>query len=68
MKELDLLLQGYIQHYYEEVSPEDRREFVLLLELPDDELWRYFYGNSVPTDPSLAELVRKILSTGPFYD
>jgi succinate dehydrogenase flavin-adding protein (antitoxin of CptAB toxin-antitoxin module) len=68
MKELDLPLRAYVERAYDSAPAEERRAFARLLEQADDRLWLYFYGNAVPDDPCLAELVRKILSSHKLHD
>jgi succinate dehydrogenase flavin-adding protein (antitoxin of CptAB toxin-antitoxin module) len=44
MKELDLLLQGWLQHRFDDASADERASFEALLALSDPELQRYLIG------------------------
>ncbi|WP_119631877.1 FAD assembly factor SdhE [Methylocaldum marinum] len=65
MRELDLLLQRYLDHTYEHAPETEKSTFIRLLDEPDERLWRYFYADCTPVDSSLAELVLKIRSASP---
>jgi antitoxin CptB len=61
MKELDLLLVGYLQDQYAGASTDERAAFAQFLELPDPEIARYLVWGDVPSDPLQAALCRRIL-------
>lgn len=63
MKELDLVLAGYLKTRYPALPPHQQQAFHSLLDVSDDSLWRYFYQNLTPDDPNLATLVLDIRST-----
>ena len=63
MKELDLLLAGWLDARFEQASAEQRREFEALLELPDPLLARYLLGGERPQRADLAALVECIRGT-----
>lgn len=65
MRELDLLLQRYLDGAYNQASEAEKSTFVRLLDEPDERLWRYLYTDCIPVDSSLAELVLKIRSASP---
>lgn len=60
MRELDLVLQRYLDHEYDTAPLQEKETFIRLLDESDDSLWRYFYGGLSPDDTALAGLVRKI--------
>ena len=60
MKELDLLLAGWLDTRFERASAEQRREFEALLELPDPLLARYLLGGQRPERSDLAALIECI--------
>ena len=62
MKELDLILQGWLEHRYPLASTAERTVFARILELPDPQLAGYLLGHEIPTDPALAALVAQLAS------
>ncbi len=62
MLELDILLGDFFDAEWRNLSEEDQRTFVLLLEETDGDLWGWFSGNGEPADPALATLIRRILA------
>jgi antitoxin CptB len=62
MKELDLLLSGWLDKRFERASAEQRCQFEALLELPDPLLARYLLGRQRPEPSDLAALVECILA------
>jgi antitoxin CptB len=62
MRELDLLLLGWLDSHYEGASEAQRAQFEALLELPDPQLARYLLGTERPERAELAALVEAILS------
>ena len=60
MRELDILLNGYLTTRYPNAAPDEKERFHGLLDISDDTLWRYFYRDLTPEDPALAELVTLI--------
>ena len=60
MRELDQLLERWLDREWRQ-SPMARREvFLRLLDTEDDKLWRWFLGHEVPVDVEVAALVRHI--------
>jgi len=57
MKELDLLLAGYLQHHWSTASASERQSFAQILELPDPELAAYLLGNADCPEISLHPLL-----------
>ena len=60
MRELDLVLTGWMDQCYEQASASDRQLFSHLLELPDPEIAGYLLGRHCPGDPALARLVEQL--------
>jgi antitoxin CptB len=71
MKELDLLLTGWLDRQFEGASEAQRAQFEALLALPDPQLAGYLVGGEPPGDAQLAALVEsiragtRIMSTAP---
>ena len=60
MRELDQLLERWLEREWRQ-SPMARRDvFLRLLDTEDDKLWRWFLGHEVPVDVEVAALVRHI--------
>jgi succinate dehydrogenase flavin-adding protein (antitoxin of CptAB toxin-antitoxin module) len=62
MKELDLILQGWLERRYASASTDERTLFAQFLELPDPEMAGYLLGTGPPRDPALAALVAQLVS------
>ena len=60
MLELDLVLQEFLDHYYDDSTPEEQRAFETLLNYPDSLLLEYVMGHMVPSDPVLANVVVRL--------
>jgi antitoxin CptB len=60
MKELDQLLERWLDRGYPEASERERGVFLRLLDSEDDRLWRWFLGYEAPPDDELAALVQRI--------
>ena len=60
MKELDVLLEAYLERVYGEASEEEKRVFADLLNLEDPDLFRFLSGRETPKDPLVADVVRRI--------
>ena len=58
MKELDLLTEGYLDRYYPSASAAEQQAFADLLDVQDPLLMSYMVGREVPSDPTLAKVVR----------
>ena len=62
MRELDTLLQRYLEQHYLAASAAEQQAFAALLELPDPQLWGYFSGRGQPSDPIQLELIKRIVT------
>lgn len=60
MLELDLLLLGFLDKGYEALSPAGCDAFETLLGSPDQLLYEYLLGGTVPIDKEVADVVRRI--------
>lgn len=60
MRELDILLEHYLEEQYACACPAERAAFERLLEQPDADLYDWLLGRSEPSDQALARLVTKI--------
>lgn len=66
MRELDVLLSGWLEEQYDTVDDDDKSAFRRLLSLPDPELARYLLAGERAGDPEIARVVEHIrgISTG----
>jgi antitoxin CptB len=60
MRELDVLLSGYLESHYEASSEQDKAAFRQLLTLSDPELVGYLLAGERPDDDAIARLVARI--------
>lgn len=60
MKELDVLLEGYLERYYDAAPQQEQRIFAELLEWEDPQLFGYLTGRQTPADEALAHVIGKI--------
>lgn len=60
MLELDLLLQGFLDHGYDELSAVQQMRFAQLLELNDQQLLDYLMEREIPKEREDVELITKI--------
>ena len=65
MKELDLVLSGWLRHRYPGATAAERATFEAILELPDPQIAGFLLGREHPTDPAVAALVRELQPTRP---
>lgn len=65
MRELDQLMERWLNRAFATSSDEDRALFLRLLETEDDMLWRWCMGLERPEDPVLAEFVDRVLQLPP---
>lgn len=59
-KELDYLLEGYLNTFYQQVDSQEQALFRELLTLQDTELIWFLLGEQLPKSKELAILVKKI--------
>ena len=62
MRELDQLLERYLDHRWRHAEPSERAGFERLLACEDDQLWRWFLGRLTPEDPEIERAVHHVLA------
>jgi antitoxin CptB len=62
MRELDVLLERYLQERYPSAPAAEQQAFVALLEAPDPQLFAYVVQREVPVDPEWAHVIAKLRS------
>ena len=60
MRELDRLLEGWLEREWRQSPTATRAAFLRLLDSEDDRLWRWFLGHEAPADVEVAALVDAI--------
>jgi antitoxin CptB len=65
MLELDLVLQAFLDHHYDQVPLDERLAFETLLNYPDALLLEYVMGRMIPTDKHLADVVARLRAPAP---
>ena len=60
MRELDQLLERWLDRQWRQSPTAERGVFLQLLDTEDDKLWRWFLGHEVPADVEIAALVERI--------
>jgi antitoxin CptB len=61
MRELDQLMQRYLEHGWPQADDRERSAFLRLLDCEDDKLWAWCMGQERPDDPELSALVQRIV-------
>lgn len=64
-KELDLLLNRFLDHEHADLDAEQKSRFDDLLEMADPQLQAWFSGAEQPEDAAMKILVQRILSADP---
>ena len=65
MRELDQLLERWLDREWRQSPTAQREVFLRLLDCEDDRLWRWFRGHEVCPDVEIAALVDRIRSLPP---
>ncbi len=60
MKELDEMLERYMEVRYDKAPHQEQRIFAQLLELQDPQLFAYLLGRETPTDEAVVDVLRAI--------
>ncbi len=60
MKELDLVLQRWLEQRYPRATPDERALFARFVELPDPEIAGFLFGHAIPADPAIGALVAQL--------
>ena len=61
MRELDVLLLGYLELQFPSAASDERAAFRQLLELPDPDIFGYIVGRAVPPEPAMRNVIASIL-------
>ena len=61
MRELDQLMQRYLEQRWPQADDRERGVFLRLLDCEDDKLWQWCMGMDRPDEPELRELVERII-------
>jgi antitoxin CptB len=61
MKELDLLMERYLDHSFDRASQQDQQAFRAILQMPDPELYDLIVGRSSSSDPDIARVIHIML-------
>ena len=64
MKELDFVLNGFLDKCWDELSHQDKQLLNDMLEQQDMQLWYWFSGRKKPQEPELKSLVSRICAAG----
>ncbi len=62
MKELDAILNRYLEQVFPQADPQEQALFIELLDEQDPELWNYFLGRTQAPRADLQQLVEKMLA------
>ncbi len=62
MREVELLLEGFLDREFHRLDGEQRAAFARLLESPDQQLLAYFHGRAEPVDDEVKRIVARIRS------
>lgn len=65
MRELDQLLERYLDREWRQSSGAEREVFLRLLETEDDRLWHWFMGHEAADDGEIQILVERIRALPP---
>ena len=60
MRELDTVLEAFLDESFETLSEDDKLRFAAILDLPDPELHSYILGRTEPADRDHVRLIRGI--------
>ena len=65
MRELDQLLERWLEREWRQSPTAQREVFLRLLDTEDDKLWRWFLGHEIADDVEIAALVEHIRTLPP---
>ncbi len=60
MREVELLLEDFLEKGYQGLEGREHEAFSRLLEYPDQQLMAYLYGRAVPADEEIKGIVTRI--------
>ena len=61
MLELDIILNGFLDEGYDDLTPREQQLFCELLKNEDDQLFRWFMGHVPCQDQHLKTLIQRIV-------
>jgi antitoxin CptB len=65
MRELDRLLEAFLESGFRLLDAAEKQRFAEILELPDPDLHAYLVGRATPADPAIARLLHCIRTSHP---
>ncbi|MFO7306483.1 MAG: succinate dehydrogenase assembly factor 2 [Gammaproteobacteria bacterium] len=63
MRELDVILERYLQERYAYAPLAEQLVFEALLDLPDPQLFAYLMGREQPADPEWVDVIAKLTAS-----
>ena len=60
MRELDAVLQGFLEREFDALDQRQKSLFASVLDMPDPEVYAYLAERSAPADPELAAIFASI--------
>lgn len=60
MLELDILLSNFLQEVYMTLNIEEKKQFEILLECSDPDLFSWLLGQNIPSDSGLLHITDRI--------
>lgn len=60
MRELDVLLERYLEERYPSAAVAEQQAFEALLELPDPQLFAYLMKKETPANPDWVDVIDKL--------
>jgi len=60
MRELDVVLERWLDRHWADADARERADFERLLACEDDLLWRWLTGREQPDEPGLHDMVRRL--------
>jgi len=60
MRELDVLLERFLEHQYAAASAEIQTAFARLLTLPDPEIFALIMSRQIAEDPQLRDVIQRL--------
>ena len=60
MRELDIMLTGFLQCHYDDLNSGERADFERLLDSPDPVIMEWLYGYNQAPDEEMTRLLDKI--------
>ena len=60
MKEMDVLLERFLERGYDALPPDQQALFERLLDEPDPDLYAWITGQTRPAEPAYLNLVRRL--------